>query len=160
MSNQYLSFQLDKFVFGINLTSIQEVMGQKEITILPGTPDFMKGVINIRGQILPVIDLRIKFDIALSPPTIDSCILIVDVAYDSEQYLVGLIVDSVHDVVELNQELIEFAPEMGNVVDSRFIEGITQIDDEFCTLLNLGTTLSINELLVGANTEPISLEIT
>lgn len=156
---QYLTFCLAEHVVGVRLTAVKEVMGIKTITILPRTPEFMRGVINLRGQIIPVIDLRLKFDMAVSDFTVDSCIIIIEVNLNDKAILVGALADSVRDVVELSIENVDPAPKMGGAMDSKFIAGMSRHDDEFYTMLNINTIFSIDELLVGADTGTISASV-
>ena len=156
---QYLTFCLAENVVGIRLTAVKEVMSIKAITLLPRTPDFTRGVINLRGQIIPVIDLRLKFGMGATDFTIDSCIIIIEIGIDDESFFVGTLADSVKDVVELKSENIDSAPKMGGAMESKFIIGMSRHEDEFFTMLDINVLFSTEELLVGSDTGVVSASV-
>ena len=156
---QYLTFFLRDDIVGIDLKQVKEVLEVKGITILPRTPDYMRGVINLRGQVIPVIDLKLKFDMGSTEFTVDTCIIIVEIEIDEEPVMVGALADSVRDVVDLLANEIDPAPKMGSSIDAKFIFGMGRHDDEFISMLDLTTLFSMEELLVGAATGPVSSQI-
>ena len=156
---QYLTFCLNTHVVGVPLKSVKEVMGIKAITLLPRTPEFMRGVINLRGQILPLIDLKLKFGMGRSEFTVDSCIIIIEVQINEQAILIGALADSVRDVVTSQGINIDPAPKMGAAMDSKFILGMKKHEDEFFTILDISVLFSIEELLVGADTKVVSASI-
>jgi len=107
---QLFTFMLSNEIYGIEISKVREVMDFKKITIVPKTPDFMKGVINLRGGVVPVIDMRLKFGMEETEKTVDTCIIIVDISVDGEQTFIGALADSVKEVITLEPENIEPAP--------------------------------------------------
>jgi len=134
---QILSFELDKAWFGIEIASIQEVLEYRNVTKVPRTPDYMLGVINLRGKVIPVVDLRRQFAMHLSEPSQDSCIIIIQVDIEGEPTALGIMADCVQEVVEIAQEDINPPPRIGNKIDVVFINGMAKQDDNFIILLNV-----------------------
>ncbi|NQZ21866.1 MAG: purine-binding chemotaxis protein CheW [Colwellia sp.] len=157
---QYLTFCLQMHVVGVRLKSVKEVMGVKSITTLPRTPKFVRGVINLRGQIVPVIDLKLKFGMGITDFTVDSCIIIVEVQINDEAMIIGALADSVKDVIELQEENIDPAPKMGAAIDSKFIVGMSMQENDFFTILNTQVLFSIDELMEGADSGTVSASVT
>lgn len=146
---QYLSFDLSDDVYALNISSIKEVLDNRDITKLPQTPDFMRGVINLRGQVVPVIDLNIKFGMEETQFTLDTCIIIVEVELeDGTNTLLGALTDAVHEVVELGRDDIDPPPKLGMSVDSAFIYGMGKHNDEFIIILDVKRLFTIAELTV------------
>jgi purine-binding chemotaxis protein CheW len=106
-ATQHLTFKLDEEVFALDISKVREVLEYTTVTKVPQTPDFMCGVINLRGGVVPVVDLRLKFDMAEAEKTVNTCIIIVEVTLDGESAVLGALVDSV-------QEVFEFEPDQGN----------------------------------------------
>ncbi|WP_019026930.1 chemotaxis protein CheW [Colwellia piezophila] len=156
---QYLTFCLHTHVVGVPLTAVKEVMGIKAITLLPRTPEFVRGVINLRGQIIPLIDLKLKFGMGKCEFTVDSCIIIIEVHINEQAILIGALADSVRDVVTSQGLNVDPAPKMGAAMDSKFILGMQKNEDEFFTILDISVLFSIEELLVGADTNVVSASI-
>lgn len=142
---QILSFELDGDWFGIAIATIQEVLEYRNVTKVPRTPDFMMGVINLRGKVIPVVDLRRQFSMQVSQPKIDTCIIIVHVEIDNEHTVLGVLADRVQEVVEIPLVDINPAPKMGNKIDNAFIEGIAKHEDDFIILLKTERVFSIEE---------------
>ncbi|MDV3504202.1 chemotaxis protein CheW [Marinobacter sp. M-5] len=156
-SLQVLSFVLDDEWFGVEISGIQEVLEYRRITQVPRTPNCMLGVINLRGKVIPVVDLRQHFRMQMSEPTIDSCIVIVNVEVDGENTPLGILTDRVQEVVELDAAEISPAPRIGNRIDSQFIEGMAKYDDHFIILLRLSEIFSSDELellISGSERQP------
>ncbi len=145
-SNQYLTFVLNGEVFGIATNRVLEVLDFTEITPVPQTSEFMKGVINLRGSIVPVVDLHIKFGLPQSQRTVNSCIIIISILIEGEPTSLGVMADSVREVVDLNPELIEPAPRMGTKLNSNYIRGMGKYHDDFIILLNIDTIFIQHEL--------------
>jgi len=145
-SGKYLTFQLGKEEFGIQVLKVKEIMGVQDITPVPGTPAHLKGVINLRGKIIPVVDLRLKFRFAEAPFTQTTCIVVVQVMQEGEQALIGLIVDGVSEVLNLNGADIENAPDFGEGVDTPFVLGIAKVKGAVKILLNIEDVLTLHEL--------------
>lgn len=143
---QILSFVLDGDSFGTEISCIQEVLEYRKITAVPRTPEFMLGVINLRGQVVPVIDLRQFFQMKVTEPTVDSCIIIVKIPVDGEDTALGILADRVKEVVEINVEDINPPPRLGNRIDGRYIYGMVHYDEQFVILLRLARIFSSHQL--------------
>jgi len=143
---QLLTFLLDKEVYGTDIGLIQEVLEYRKVTPVPRTPDFMLGVINLRGNVVPVADLRQQFDMNIIDTTVDTCIVIVDVTVDGERTPMGILVDAVKEVISLGPGEISPPPRIGSRIDTRFISGMGRRDEEFIVILNLPRVFSKNQL--------------
>jgi len=143
---QLLTFLLDKEVYGTDIGMIQEVLEYRKVTPVPRTPSFMLGVINLRGNVVPVADLRQQFDMNIIDTTVDTCIVIVDVTVDGEKTPMGILVDAVKEVITLGHDEISPAPRIGSRIDTRFISGMGRRDEEFIVILNLPRVFSKNQL--------------
>ncbi len=143
---KYLTFVLGAEEYGIEILSVREIIGLMDITTVPQTPDYMKGVINLRGKVIPVIDLRLKFSMQEETHTQETCIIVVEVNNTS----IGIIVDSVSEVSDINGEEIEEAPSFGHGIDTSFIMGIGKIKEKIIILLDIDTVLSSDELAIAA----------
>ncbi|EXJ12239.1 chemotaxis protein CheW [Nitrincola nitratireducens] len=143
---QILSFVLDQERFGVEISNIQEVLEYRSVTPVPRTPTYMLGVINLRGQVVPVIDLRSYFNMQLAAPTVNSCIIIVDVKIEGEETSIGLLADSVQEVVELNVDDISPPPKIGSRIRSEFIYGMVKHDEYFIILLRVSRIFSQEDL--------------
>ncbi|MCD6527223.1 MAG: chemotaxis protein CheW, partial [Desulfuromonas sp.] len=148
-TNQYLTFLLNGEVFGIATNRVLEVLDYTEVTPVPQTPDFMSGVVNLRGSIVPVVDMHLKFDLPTSQRTVNSCIIIISILIDGEPISLGVMADSVREVFDLDPEQIEAAPRMGTRLNSNFIQGMGKHNDEFIILLNIDTIFSQQQLVAG-----------
>lgn len=153
---QLLTFLLDGEIFAIDISQVQEVLEFTRVTPVPRTPDFMLGVINLRGSVVPVVDMREQFNVRLAEITVDTCIMIVEIDIDSEVTALGLLADAVKEVMELDYSQISPAPRIGSRVDTRFIMGMGKYDDEFVIILDLPKVFSKVELeqLVDTSAEP------
>ncbi|MCV2884735.1 chemotaxis protein CheW [Aestuariibacter sp. AA17] len=145
---QILTFNLDEDVFALNITDIREVIEVKELTRLPQTPPFMRGVINLRGQVVPVIDLKRKFDIGKTTFTIDTCIIIIEVEIGEELAVLGALADAVQDVIEVPADKIKPPPKIGASVDTNFIFGMAMgaSEEDFIVILNKQKLFTLKEL--------------
>ena len=139
---RYLIFYLREELYAVPIQSVSEIIGFTEITNVPQTPEFVKGVINLRGKVIPVLDLRKKFDISLKDRTRETCIIILE-AWNK---LVGAVVDKVQEVVDLVQNQIEPSPELGNKIKTKFIMGMGKVDKDVIILLNIEEVLSEEEM--------------
>jgi purine-binding chemotaxis protein CheW len=145
-SVQLLTFLLDNEVYGIDISHIQEVLEYRKVTPVPRTPDFLLGVINLRGRVVPVVDLRRQFEMAVSDLTVNTCIIIVDVMLDGEKTPLGILADAVKEVVELSMDNITPAPRIGSRINTRFISGLGKHEEEFIIILNLPRVIADEEL--------------
>ncbi len=152
--NSYLTFELNKESFAVNVAKVKEILEVPRITRIPKSPDYLKGVINLRGNVLPVIDTRVKFGMTPTENTIDTCIVVMEIDVEEEQIVVGAMVDSVKEVVEFNQSEIKPSPAIGTQYNVEFIEGIVKLNNEFSMILNIGKVFSANDLpLLSSNLE-------
>ena len=145
---QYLTFGLGEEVFALETGSVREVIEIVSVTRIPKTPPFMRGVINLRGHAVPVVDLRIKFDMPQVNDTVNTCIIIVDVEVDGENCFMGAIVDSVREVFEMTSDQINPPPRMGTSIRTDFIRGMGEQNDEFIMILDIDKVFSLEELHV------------
>lgn len=145
-SLQVLSFVLDGEWFGVEISGIQEVLEYRTVTQVPRTPEFMLGVINLRGKVIPVVDLRQYFGMKMSEPTVDSCIVIIHVEIDGESTPLGILADRVQEVVEISTADINPPPRIGNRISSAFIYGMARLDEHFIILLRLSRVFAAEEL--------------
>ena len=150
--SSYLSFKLGNEYFAAHVNNVINILELTEITKVPKAPDYMKGVINLRGAVLPVIDTRIKFGMPETEYTSDTCILVLNVNIDNEIVSVGGIVDSVQEVLEIENKDILPAPSIGNKYKTDFINGIISLNDEFIMLLDMDKMFSVNETIDLKNT--------
>ncbi len=144
--NQYLTFILDNETYAFNVLKIKEVLELPKITKMPKTPQFMSGVINLRGGVVPVVDLRLKFDMPLVDHTVDSSIIIVETNYEDEVILIGALVDAVRAVIKISNEDIELPPKVGMNLDVRLIEAIGKSNNNFVIILDIDKLFSSKEL--------------
>ncbi len=147
--HQHLTFSLAKEVFALDIANVREVLELTAITKIPRTPDFMRGVINLRGHAVPVMDMRRKFGMPAAETTVDTCIIIVEVDYEGEEIIMGGLVDSVREVFEIAPERIEAAPRMGTSISTDYIKGIGKQDDQFIIILDIGKVFSSAELALA-----------
>ncbi len=144
--NQYLTFKLDEEVFGLAIGKVREVLDFTTVTRMPQTPAYMRGVINLRGSVVPVIDLNLKFGMKQTEKTVNTCIIIVEIETDGEVIVLGALADSVEEVVELEPDQIEPAPKIGTKLNTEFIKGMGKQEDIFIILLNIDKVFSYEEL--------------
>lgn len=157
---QHLTFMLDEEVFAIDISKVREILEFTKVTKVPQTPDFMCGVINLRGSVVPVIDLRLKFGMTAAEKTVDTCIIIVEVELDGEVTVIGSLADSVQEVFEFDAGQIEPTPRIGTKLNTDFIKGMGKRDNEFIIILDIDKVFSTDELSVlqTADTQTHSCE--
>ncbi|MBA4357573.1 MAG: chemotaxis protein CheW [Desulfovibrio sp.] len=148
-TSQHLTFTLAKEVFALDISSVREVLELTAITKIPRTPEFMRGVINLRGHAVPVMDMRLKFGMPATTATVDTCIIIVEVDFEGDQIIMGGLVDSVREVFELSAEHIEAAPRMGTSINTDYIKGIGKQNDAFVIILDIAKVFSAAELALA-----------
>jgi len=152
---QYLTFALGEEVFALETGSVREVIELVSVTRIPKTPPFMRGVINLRGHAVPVVDLRVKFDMPKVADTVNTCIIIVDVELEGENCYMGAIVDSVREVFEMTSDQINPPPRMGTSIRADFIRGMGKQNEEFIMILDIGKVFSQEELATLLENEKI-----
>ena len=143
---QYLTFTVTSELFGVAIVSIKEIIEYRATTAVPMMPDFMRGIINLRGRVVPVIDLAVRFGRPRSAVTPRTCIVIVEARQAGEQHDLGVVVDAVSAVAEIPDADIEPPPSFGARLRSDFITGMGKIDERFVILLDVSKVLSIEEL--------------
>jgi purine-binding chemotaxis protein CheW len=147
--NQYLAFVMNGENYAIAISDVREVLTVPKMTRIPRMPDFMRGVINLRGSVVPILDLRTKFGLGITEITSDTAIIvaeIIDLAEDTTNLRLGLLADSVSKVCAIQPDNIEPAPKIGLSVDTSFIEGIGKIDSTFTVILNTREILTHDDL--------------
>lgn len=151
LSNQnmhsFLSFKVGNELFAANVDKVLSILDLVTITRVPGSPPFMLGIINLRGAVLPVIDSRIRFGIEATPDTRNTCIIVMEVLFGNDLLNVGILVDAVHEVIEVKPDNILPPPGLGNKYKADFIKGIIQYNGRFIILLDVDTLFSSDELL-------------
>lgn len=143
---QYLTFKLGGEVFAFDISKVREVLDYTTITKIPQTPDFMRGVINLRGGVVPVVDMRLKFGMSETEKTVNTCIIIVEVSFDGETTILGALADSVQEVFELEPENISPPPKIGTQLNTAFIKGMGKRNEQFIMILDIDRVFSAHEL--------------
>ncbi|MGE4297869.1 MAG: chemotaxis protein CheW [Desulfovibrionaceae bacterium] len=149
--SKYLTFVLDEERFGAAIDSVREILEVGAVVHIPGTPDHLYGAINLRGAAVPVIDLRRKFGMRAKERTVDTRIIIMEIAFDGERALVGALADAVEEVFELEPGESKDAPRIGTCIKPEFIRGIASLHDRFVHVLDLTTLFSRQELATAAS---------
>jgi purine-binding chemotaxis protein CheW len=144
---QYLTFTLAEEVFALDVGRAREILEFTSITKVPRMPAFMRGVINLRGGVVPVIDLRLNFGMECTVQTISTCVIVAEVNLDGEVIILGVLADSVQEVVEMEPEHIEPAPHIGTKLNTDFIKGMGKIDNEFVMILDIDKVFSSQDLV-------------
>ena len=155
---KYLTFALGQEEYGLEILKVREIIGYMEITAVPQTPHYVKGVINLRGQVIPVIDLRAKFGMETTERTEETCIIVVEISQGDHKFSTGIVVDHVQEVLDIAGEDIEESPQFGSAVNTDFILGMGKIGDTVKILLDIDMVLagddfssfggSVNELVM------------
>ena len=143
---QYLTFKLGDEIFALDVAKVREVLDFTSVTRVPRTPAFMRGVINLRGSVVPVVDLRLTFGMTSTQKTVNTCIVVVEVTLDGESVVVGALADSVEEVIDLEPDQIEPPPTNGASVRTEFIQGIGKRETGFLIILDIDGVFSAAEL--------------
>jgi purine-binding chemotaxis protein CheW len=143
---KYLTFALANEEYGLEILKVREIFGYMDITAVPQTPHYVKGVINLRGQVIPVIDLRAKFGMETADVTEETCIIVVEITQDNRKFNTGIVVDHVSEVLDIAGEDIEETPQFGASVNTNFILGMGKIGDSVKILLDIDEVLSGDNL--------------
>jgi purine-binding chemotaxis protein CheW len=144
--SQYLTFTLDGGRFAIDIERTREVLAFTSTTKVPRTPDFMRGVINLRGHVVPVIDLRLKFGLARTEKTVNTCVIILEVEVDGSAIILGALADSVQEVIELASDQLAPPPKIGTRINTDYIRGIGRRDDDFIMILDIDRVLTADDI--------------
>jgi purine-binding chemotaxis protein CheW len=150
-TRQYLTFELGEETFALEVSYVREILELTTVTKVPKTPPYMTGVINLRGSVVPVFDIRRKFGMGAAEKTVNSCIVVVEVSMEEEKTIIGALVDSVQEVFELEPDQIEPAPKIGTRLRADFIKGMGKKDDRFIIILDIDRVFSIDELNVAGD---------
>ena len=145
-TSQYLTFKLGDEVFALDIGKVREVLDFTLIAKVPQTPDFMLGVINLRGTVVPVVDMRLKLAMTETETTVNTCIIIIEIEIDGETTVLGALVDSVQEVMDLDPDQIEPPPRIGTRLNTKFIKGMGKRDNHFIIILDIDKVFSVDEL--------------
>jgi purine-binding chemotaxis protein CheW len=146
--NSYLTFKLGEESFAANVSKVLNILEMVKVTKVPKAPNYMKGVINLRGSVLPLIDTRIKFDMGETEITQNTCILVLEIDKDGETLQVGALVDAVLEVLEFEKNEIMDPPSIGVKYKTEFIEGMAKKDDDFIMILNMDLVFTTEEVIM------------
>ncbi len=152
-TTQYLTYKLGDEVFALDISKVREVLDFTIVTKVPRTPEFMRGVINLRGSVVPVVDLRLKFGMTKTEKTVNTCVIIVEVSVDGETTILGALADSVQEVLDLDAGHIEPAPKIGSTVYHDFIRGMGKHNEQFIIILDVDKVFSADELALAQSVE-------
>lgn len=147
-TSQYLTFKLDDEIYAMDITTVREVLDLIRITKVPRMPHFMCGVINLRGGVVPVVDLRLKFGLEEAGSLKDACIVIIEIVLDDEETVLGILVDAVQEVISLEPEQIDPPPRIGTRLKTEFIKGMGKKDKDFIIILETTKVFSAQELAI------------
>jgi purine-binding chemotaxis protein CheW len=145
-ATQYLTFTLADEVFAVDVARVREILEITTITKVPQTPEFMRGVINLRGSVVPVLDMRLKFGMLETERTVNTSIIVVEVEMDGETIVLGSLADSVQEVIEMEPSQIEAAPHIGTHLRTEFLKGMGKYDGRFVMILDIDKVFSSVEL--------------
>lgn len=147
-ANQYLTFTLAKELYAIDIANVWEILDYTPITRVPRTPEFLLGIINLRGRAVPVADLRLKFGLPKTERTVNTCIIITEVQFEGESTIMGALADSVQEVFEIEEKNIEPPPKIGTKINIEFIQGMGKQDDRFIIIIDVNKVFSSEELAI------------
>jgi purine-binding chemotaxis protein CheW len=150
---QYLTFKLEDEIFALDITKVREVLDFTTIARIPRTPEFMRGVINLRGSVVPVVDMKLKFGMTKTEKSVNTCIIITEVTVDNETAVIGALADSVQEVLDLDPDNIEPAPKIGTRLNTEFIKGMGKHNDRFIIVLDIDRVFSVNDLAAVQSTQ-------
>ncbi len=146
LAGKYLTFLLGDEEYGIEILKVQEIIQMQKVTKVPKAPDFVRGVINLRGKVIPVVELRNKFGMESHEDTDKTCIIVVHIEAGNHFITMGIIIDEVKEVLDIAAKEIEETPSFGASIEAEFIMGIGKVDDSVKMLLDIGKVLSEGEL--------------
>jgi purine-binding chemotaxis protein CheW len=143
---QYLTFKLEEEVYATDIAQVREVLEYSRVTKVPRTPEYMRGVINLRGHVVPVLDLKLRFGMNRTEQTVNTCVIIVEVQIEGEKTIIGALADSVQEVIDMDASTIQPAPRIGTKLNTDFIQGMGKRDEQFVIILDIDKVFSIDEL--------------
>ncbi len=144
-AEQYLSFHLAGETYGIDILRVQEIRGWEPVTQIPETPDFIKGILNLRGSVVPIVDLRDRFHLEHREYSNTTVVIVVSIYLQEQQRLFGMVVDGVEDVLDIKDEDVKAAPEFGTAVNTEFISGLADVQEKMVMLLDIDRMLTQQE---------------
>ena len=150
---KHLTFSLGNEDYGIPILKVKEIIGLMDITHVPQTPEFIKGVINLRGKIIPIMDLRLKFKMNEKDYNERTCIIVVEVLINEAKRLMGIVVDMVSEVVNIQASEIELPPQYGTKVETGFLTGLGKVKGKVVMLLNIETIINCDEMINLLNSD-------
>ncbi len=148
-TGQYLTFKLRDELFALDIAKVREVLDYTPIAKIPRMPEFMLGVINLRGNVLSVVDMGLKFGMNRTERTVNTCIIIVEIDMDGKEVVLGALADSVQEVMSLDADQVAPAPRIGTQLNTRYIKGMGKRDDEFIIILDIDKVFSAEELALA-----------
>ncbi len=159
--NQYLTFKVSEEEYALSVHQIREVLEFQNVSKIPRMPGFMRGIINLRGSVVPVIDLKMKFGLGATEKTVDTSIIVTELAMDDEIIVMGLLTDSVNEVIDIDSDGIEPAPQIGTQIDSSFIKGMGRKEENFIIILDIDRVMTAGEIsdLADAQNVPQKSEV-
>jgi purine-binding chemotaxis protein CheW len=143
---QCLTYKLGEEIFALDIGKVPEVLDFTTVTKVPRTPDFMRGVINLRGSVVPVVDLKLKFGMPMTDKTVNTCVIIAEVSVDGETNILGALADSVQEVIDLEGDHIAPPPRIGMKLNTDFIRGMGKHNDKFIIILDIDKVFSAEEI--------------
>ncbi len=146
LAGKYLTFCLGKEEYGLEILKVREIIGMMDVTSVPRTPDFIRGVINLRGKVIPVVEIREKFELGSVEDTEKTCIIVVQVGNGDTDVTMGIIVDEVSEVLDITAEQLEPSPSFGTSINTDFILAMGRVEDKLIMLLDIDKVLSSGEL--------------
>jgi len=153
-TTQYLTFRLEEELFALDIGKVREVLDFTSPTRIPQTPDYMRGVINLRGSVVPVVDLRLKLGMVMAEKTVHTCVIIVEVEMGGEKVVMGAMADAVQEVLDLEPDQIEPAPRIGTGLDTDFVNGMGKHGDQFIIILDIDKVFSIDDMEMLREVDP------
>jgi purine-binding chemotaxis protein CheW len=146
LGGEYLSFNLGGEIYGVDILKVREIKGWENVRPLPDMPEYLKGVVDLRGVIVPIVDLRIRFQLTDCEYTPTTVTIVLSVMSGGKEYVVGAVVDGVSDVLDVSPEKIRSAPDMGSTIGARYIKGMVMIDERMVILLDVDKLLDPQEM--------------
>lgn len=146
-TEQYLTFRLGKEIYALDVAAARQIVEFSLITQIPKTPKWIRGVINLRGTVVPVLDLKLKFEMGATERTVNTCIIIIEFSLDSELFIVGILTDAVQEVFELDTSQIEPPPKFGTKVSTEYLRGMGRRGDQLFIILDAQRIFAGRELL-------------
>lgn len=150
-AGKYLTFRLASEEYGLEILKVREIIGVMDITHVPRTPEYICGVINLRGKVIPVLDLRTKFNMETAENTDETCIVVVDASSSGDTVQMGILVDAVSEVLDIQASQIEDPPAFGTSVDTKFILGMGKVNNEVKILLDIDEVLTAGDMALLEN---------